>query len=238
MPEKAPGSAEDLLINLIKKIDQMANQLNTIEKKLEKITETSTSKPMENSEVEIEEQSDLDEDYLTPTDLLFEKDVIGLSGTTLINFRIATASEIAKITNRDRAVESLYLNDLWSRNKIRKLRIGRKTYFYIGKLSEIKPFRNAIIKPNYRDALICVIREITSFNSDKNIRFDKIVKNYVALIQTDSTSDLSLKTEMNRLEKNIRDIINDITENTTFLKFDPTTEKVSFIVDEWLKLSL
>lgn len=238
MPIKISGSTEDLLINLIKKIDQIATQLNTIEEKLDKITETTTNKPDENSEVEIEEQSDLDEDYLTPTDLLFEKNVISLSGTTLINFRIATASEIAKVTNRDRAVESLYLNDLWNRNKIRKLRIGRKTYFYIGRLSEIKPFRNAIIKPTWRDALISVIREIISFSSDKSIKLDKIVKNYVALIQSDSAADLSSQTEMNRLEKNIRDIINDIAENTSFLKIEPKSQKAVFTVEEWLKLGL
>jgi response regulator of citrate/malate metabolism len=43
----------------------------------------------------------------------------------------ATAEQIAKQTNRARAVESSYLNQLVVMGHIKKQRKGRKTYFYV-----------------------------------------------------------------------------------------------------------
>jgi len=43
----------------------------------------------------------------------------------------ATAEEIAEQTNRARAVESAYLNQLVTMGYIKKMRKGRKAYFYI-----------------------------------------------------------------------------------------------------------
>jgi predicted transcriptional regulator len=45
--------------------------------------------------------------------------------------RGATAEEIAKHTNRARAVESSYLNQLVTMGYAKKMRKGRKAYFYI-----------------------------------------------------------------------------------------------------------
>ncbi|MCL2173467.1 MAG: helix-turn-helix domain-containing protein [Nitrososphaerota archaeon] len=43
----------------------------------------------------------------------------------------ATAEEIAEQTNRARAVESSYLNQLVTMGYIKKMRKGRKAYFYV-----------------------------------------------------------------------------------------------------------
>ena len=43
----------------------------------------------------------------------------------------ATAEEIAEQTNRARAVESAYLNQLVTMGYIKKMRKGRKAYFYV-----------------------------------------------------------------------------------------------------------
>lgn len=44
-----------------------------------------------------------------------------------------TAEELAKQTNRARAVESSYLNQLVTMGYIKKTRKGRKAYFYVDK---------------------------------------------------------------------------------------------------------
>jgi predicted transcriptional regulator len=45
----------------------------------------------------------------------------------------ATAEEIAEKTNRARAVESSYLNQLVTMGYIKKMRKGRKAYFYVNR---------------------------------------------------------------------------------------------------------
>ncbi len=238
--EKLPVSNEDLhdlLLNLTNKIDRLTSRIDSIEKKINKITAIETNKLVDKNEVEIEEQLEYDEDYLTPTDLVFENEATKNSGMKLISFRIATASEIANITKKDRAVESLYLNDLWSRNKVRKLRIGRKIYFYTGRLSEIKPFKNSIIKQDWRDILISIIRDMTTFSSNRTVKIEKILKNYFILTHSDDTKPSDLNpTLKSKLEKEIKEKLREIAEDTQFIKFDPNEQNIEFIVQEWMKL--
>lgn len=234
--EKNSVSNEDLkeeLSHLSKKVDKLSNQLKLIEQKLNLIT--GIQKSQGGNDVEVEEQNELDEDYLTPSDLIFENDAIRNTGMKLISLRIATASEIANITKKDRAVESLYLNDLWSRNKVRKLRIGRKIYFYIGKPSEIKPFKNSIIKSEWRNVLLSIIRELSNFETNKTLNFHKIVNNYLEYTKTDEMTNKNEVTESQKqVEKTVLEILQDIEKTANLVKI--TDQKIEFIIKNWMEL--
>ncbi len=236
MEEKDPVSNEDLkeeLNQLSKKVDNLSNQMKQIEQKIDLLN--GSYKIPAGNDVEVEEQNELDEDYLTPPDLIFENDAIRNTGMKLISLRIATASEIANITKKDRAVESFYLNDLWSRNKVRKLRIGRKIYFYIGKPGEIKPFKNSIIKSEWRSALLSIIRELTNFEVNKKLNFQKIVDNYLEYSQTDETSIKNDKIQSRKqIENDVLEILNDIEKTTNLVKI--SDNKIEFLIKNWMKL--
>jgi Fic family protein len=53
----------------------------------------------------------------------------------------ATAEDIADITNRARAMESSYLNQLVTMGYIKKQRKGKKTYFYAERKKEVEESR-------------------------------------------------------------------------------------------------
>lgn len=231
----------DLILELSDKVDKLKNQLKTVENKIDRLQLTELTKSLNKDDVEIEEQSELEEDYLTPPDILFENEALQKTGMTLISLRIATASEIARKTKKDRAVESLYLNDLWNRNKVRKLRIGRAVYFYIGRPNEIIPFKNPFIKPEWRDPLICIFRSNkTFFEPGKivNINLNELVRDYCDLTQYEriKSSKLNDQSEQDIIIL-LKDIFESISIQSSFLKFDPEKGKIDFFVDEWLKLA-
>lgn len=231
---KTPVSNEDLkgeLKNLSKKIDVLSEQMNRIEQKL---NIHGSNKLSAGSEVEVEEQTELDEDYLTPADLIFENDAIRNTGLKLVTLRIATASEIANITKKDRAVESLYLNDLYSRNKVRKLRIGRKIYFYIGKSNEIKPFKNSIIKPEWRDVLISIIRGLDTFDINTILTIKKVLKNYKECTKGDEPANIKDSENDKAIETTVLERLKDIEVNAHLVKIKD--DKVEFLIDNWMQL--
>ena len=226
----------DSIVKLTSKIDLLTKKLTSVEQKVDELYKSGLSKEIKKNEVEIEERLDVEENYLTPNELIGENPAIHNTGIKLISFRIATASEIARVTKKERAVESFYLNDLWNRNRIRKLRIGRKIYFYIGKSQEISPFKNPIIKPDWRDALISIIRELTTFETSKKVKIKNIVRNYLEYIQSEDPNET--KTYNSEAEEfNLMKILEDIAQNTKFLSFEPMSDRIEFKASEWLKLA-
>ncbi|MEM2098395.1 MAG: transcriptional regulator [Candidatus Bathyarchaeia archaeon] len=65
--------------------------------------------------------------------LLSMPDHLRKTAMTICRFGRATADEVAQQTNRARAVESAYLNQLVVMGYLKKERIGRKAYFYAGR---------------------------------------------------------------------------------------------------------
>lgn len=65
--------------------------------------------------------------------LLSMPDHLRKTAMTICRFGRATADEVAEQTNRARAVESAYLNQLVIMGYLKKERKGRKAYFYIDK---------------------------------------------------------------------------------------------------------
>ena len=233
--EKDPVSNEDIksqLNRLSDKIDKLSDQMKEIEKKLNSLP--ISTKSSSGSEVEVEEQTELDEDYLTPADLIFENDAIRNTGLKLVSLRIATASEIANITKKDRAVESLYLNDLYSRNKVRKLRIGRKIYFYIGKSNEIKPFKNSSIKPEWRDVLISIIRGLDTFETIKPLTIQKVIKNYKECTLGDDMTKSQDSESDELFEKTVLELLKDLETNAQLVKIKD--DKVEYLIHNWMQL--
>ncbi|MCX8153715.1 MAG: transcriptional regulator [Candidatus Bathyarchaeota archaeon] len=65
--------------------------------------------------------------------LLSMPDHLRKTAMTICRFGRATADEVAQQTNRARAVESAYLNQLVIMGYLKKERKGRKAYFYVDK---------------------------------------------------------------------------------------------------------
>lgn len=70
-------------------------------------------------------------DSLDVITLLSLPDHLRKTATTLFEIGPATADEISNVTNKERAVESNYLNQLVRMNHVKKYREGRKVYFRI-----------------------------------------------------------------------------------------------------------
>ena len=68
--------------------------------------------------------------------LLSLPDHLRTTATTLIDLQSATADDVAKITRKERAVESNYLNQLSRMGHVNKYRRGRKVYFSINEDSD------------------------------------------------------------------------------------------------------
>lgn len=106
---------------------------------LEKIREN-LEKLNEKMEVMIELQKHGKKDFQplpdAPLDvmtLLSMPDHLRKTAMTVCRLGRATAQEIAEQTNRARAVESGYLNQLVVMGHLTKERVGRKAYFYVEK---------------------------------------------------------------------------------------------------------
>ncbi|MDF1533559.1 MAG: transcriptional regulator [Methanosarcinaceae archaeon] len=82
----------------------------------------------------------IDGDILESLDvmtLLSLPDHLRTSASTLFELQKATAEEVSNVTNKERAVESNYLNQLVRMGHVDKFREGRKVYFRINNISEI-----------------------------------------------------------------------------------------------------
>ena len=76
-------------------------------------------------------------DSLDIMTLLSLPDHLRTSASTLFELGKATADEVSGITNKERAVESNYLNQLVRMGHVEKFRDGRKVYFRITDKTEI-----------------------------------------------------------------------------------------------------
>lgn len=77
-------------------------------------------------------------DSLDIMTLLSLPDHLRTSASTLFELGKATADEVSNKTNKERAVESNYLNQLVRMGHVEKLRDGRKVYFHISDKTEIE----------------------------------------------------------------------------------------------------
>ena len=104
------------------------------------------------------------------------------------------------------------------------------------------PFKNPIIKPEWRDVLISIIRELTSFETSKKIKIKKIIENYKECSQSDEIIDNSI--DKIDIERNLLKLLEEISEKTNFIRsengniiFRRGGEKLLFDPLEWLKLA-
>ena len=112
------------LIDLLKKMNK---NMELISRKLDRIIEL--QRPvgqMGHPGLSLPEDLPLD-----VTTLLSLPDHLRKSALALSTLREATATDLSRETNRVRAVESDYLNQLVSMGLVKKKRKGRDVYFYV-----------------------------------------------------------------------------------------------------------
>ncbi len=107
-------------------LEQVVNNLKEINSKLDRLILQAEFK-----EEHVGEKNKTIADSLDIITLLSLPDHLRTTATTLFEIGPATADEIARVTNKERAVESNYLNQLVRMNHIKKYRDGRKVYFRI-----------------------------------------------------------------------------------------------------------
>ena len=108
-------------------LDNIYRKLKLIDNKLDQLIQKKTT-------------SDIDPSMLDSLDvmtLLSLPDHLRTSAFTLFELKEATADEVSKVTNKERAVESNYLNQLVRMGYVEKFRTGRKVYFRINEKSDI-----------------------------------------------------------------------------------------------------
>jgi predicted transcriptional regulator len=112
------------LIDLLKKMNR---NMELISKKLDRLIELQRpGSQIARLGVSLPEDMPLD-----VTTLLSLPDHLRKSALALSTLREATATDLSKETNRVRAVESDYLNQLVSMGLVKKKRKGRDVYFYV-----------------------------------------------------------------------------------------------------------
>lgn len=107
-------------------LEQILNNLKEINSKLDKIIVQG-----EHRDNHVSEKTQILADSLDVITLLSLPDHLRTTATTLFEIGPATADEIANVTNKERAVESNYLNQLVRMEHVKKYREGRKVYFRI-----------------------------------------------------------------------------------------------------------
>ncbi len=107
-------------------LEQIVKNLKEINSKLDRLV-----MQVEDREEQATEKKRMMADSLDVITLLSLPDHLRTTATTLFEIGPATAEEIAKITHKERAVESNYLNQLVRMNHVKKYREGRKVYFRI-----------------------------------------------------------------------------------------------------------
>ena len=111
-------------LNILEKIEESLEKLN---EKMEIMIEIQKSGNNGNQKVALS----LPEASLDVMTLLSMPDHLRKTAMTICRCGRATAEEIAEQTTRARAVESAYLNQLVFMGYLKKVRKGRKVYFFI-----------------------------------------------------------------------------------------------------------
>ena len=109
-------------------LEKLYDKLQEIDDKLDRLLQEKTPSNI------------IDSDILESLDvmtLLSLPDHLRTSASTLFELGKATADEVSNVTDKERAVESNYLNQLVRMGHVEKFRIGRKVYFRINDKSEI-----------------------------------------------------------------------------------------------------
>ncbi|KXS43558.1 MAG: hypothetical protein AWU59_1041 [Methanolobus sp. T82-4] len=109
-------SENELLEEILKNLQAINTKLDRIVGKKESFSEP--------------EKEDIT-DSLDIMTLLSLPDHLRTTATTLFEIGPATAEEVSKVTFKERAVESNYLNQLVRMEHVEKYREGRKVYFRI-----------------------------------------------------------------------------------------------------------
>ena len=124
------------------------------------------------SDIEIDKGSGEEEDHLTPQDLFLLEEPLKVTARELIKLRITTAEEISNLTKKQRAVESSYLNQLVNRNYCRKIRIGRKIFFYTGPLKDLEPFQK--LAKEFRLLVLSIFRLLPLDQKETKIQMNQL----------------------------------------------------------------
>ena len=107
-----------------KLLEEILGNLQVINNKLDRIIEDKEIIPNLSKKEYIADSLDI-------MTLLSLPDHLRTTATTLFDIGPATAEEVAKVTFKERAVESNYLNQLVRMEHVEKYREGRKVYFRI-----------------------------------------------------------------------------------------------------------
>ena len=116
-------------LNILEKIEESLERLNA---KIEVMIELQRNNSAGNTKVGVV-LPDASLDVMT---LLSMPDHLRKTAMTICRCGRATAEEIAEQTERARAVESAYLNQLVIMGYLKKERQGRKAYFYVDRESQ------------------------------------------------------------------------------------------------------
>jgi hypothetical protein len=97
-------------------------------------------------------------------------------------------------------VESSYLNQLVKKKLCRKIRIGRKIFFYIGSLEDLKPFQSLL--PEFRSLMLTILRVSPSNKKEISISLQQLSEEYLQLYddEDESNEDLNKLTDLANLK--------------------------------------
>ncbi len=116
-------------LNILEKIEESLEKLN---EKMEVMIEIQKNSGVNNQRI-VPALPDASLDVMT---LLSMPDHLRKTAMTICRCGRATAEEISEQTQRARAVESAYLNQLVIMGYLKKERKGRKAYFYVDRESQ------------------------------------------------------------------------------------------------------
>ena len=109
-------------------LEKLYEKIQHIDDKLDRLLQEKSSNSIIDSDIL---------DSLDVMTLLSLPDHLRTSASTLFELGTATADEVSNVTNKERAVESNYLNQLVRMGHVEKFREGRKVIFRINEKSEI-----------------------------------------------------------------------------------------------------
>lgn len=179
-----------------------------------------------NSDIEIDKGSG-EEDHLTPQDLFLLEEPLKITARELIKLRITTADEISKITKKQRAVESSYLNQLANRNYCRKIRVGRKIFFYTGPLKDLEPFQT--LAKEFRLLMLSIFRLVPLDQKDSRILVKQLFDQY-SLLNSDNGTNFA----------EMMDLVDKASMKLGFIEQELTSIEenslVIFLKDVWRKI--
>jgi hypothetical protein len=195
---------KDDVANLTSVISNLKKQMNYLEnlvtnELVKLIDEQIENKNLNNNDVELD-SSKGDEDSLTPSHLFTLSTPLRETAIELLKLRITTAEEISKYTKKQRAVESSYLNQLVKKKLCRKIRIGRKIFFYIGSLEDLKPFQS--LSSEFRSLMLTILRVTPSNKKELTISLQQLSEEYLQLYddEDESNEDLNKLTDLANLK--------------------------------------